>query len=147
MKPRASHKAHVSRHPAEPKIPRASISPNHSFEDPPADPKLLRDMTDAEIGALVRARNEGKEIEVWSETEFGYYWLPARPNWLPDCAYRVRPEPKPEPKTVTLYGHRYAFWLNSRSLGCTHSITYTLREDGTPDCNIPAKIEELTDAD
>ena len=129
--------------------PRASISPNHSFDDP-AKPKILRDMTDAEIGALVRAQNEGKVIEMLGPDETEDVWVKLRnPRFnSPSSAYRVRPEPKP--KTVTIYGHLfgpYTEFFAVRIRRDTHSITFTLREDGTPDCSIPAKIEELTDAD
>ncbi len=62
-------------------------------------PKLWRDMTDAEKGALLLAAHEGKVIE-WS---YGLPWVTARttatghiPMWSDTCAYRIRPEPKVE---------------------------------------------------
>ena len=147
MEPRSYSSSIFRVLPRDQKTPRASISPNHSFEDPPADPKLLRHMSDAEIGALVRARNEGKVIEVWTEYREFHCWIAASPNWKPDRAYRVCPEPKP--KTVTLYGRLsslYAEFCSERLSGDTNSITYTLREDGKPDC-ASIRMEELTDAD
>ena len=58
-------------------------------------PKLMRDMTDAEQGALLLAHHRGKKIQVfldgipkWDRT--------SRPTWKPDLAYRVEPEPQRE---------------------------------------------------
>lgn len=54
-------------------------------------PKLLRDMTDAEIGALMSAKNEGKVIERHYEYDFCFV---CNPHWYEDCAYRVKSETK-----------------------------------------------------
>ena len=97
-------------------------------------PKPLRDMTDAEIGALVRAKNEGKVIEIWDYDE----WLEAEPAWDATNAYRVRPEPKRE--TVTLYW-RKGNPAHNIEHGDTHRITFDLI-DGKPDCD-SIKMEEL----
>ena len=93
-------------------------------------PKLLKDMTDAEIGALVRAKNEGKVIEF----KDGFYrcpWTTAKtPTWLGHFAYRIRPEPKVE--TVTLTGGIHdtrGFWCfgaDRREDFDTHRITLTI---------------------
>jgi hypothetical protein len=66
-------------------------------------PKLWRDMTPEEKGALLLAHHEGEEIE-WS------YFLPWKtandtakggtPTWDDEHAYRVRPEPEPTPMVV-----------------------------------------------
>jgi len=55
-------------------------------------PKLWRDMTDAEKGALLLAHHEGKVIEYFIG---GCGWMkcPA-PIWSYGHAYRVKPEPK-----------------------------------------------------
>ena len=68
-------------------------------------PKLWRDMTDAEKGALLLAHHEGKVIE-WTrspgDTEFRQDSARGgRPVWAARHAYRVKPEPKPEPKQQT----------------------------------------------
>lgn len=56
-------------------------------------PKLWRDMTDVEKGALLLAHHKGKAIEAWDGDE----WLHADcPSWSYDTQYRVRPEPKRE---------------------------------------------------
>ncbi len=56
-------------------------------------PKLWRDMTDAEKGALLLAHHDGKVIE-WYD---GYMWFETvTPRWYGPHAYRVRPEPKIE---------------------------------------------------
>ena len=94
----------------------------------PETPKLWRDMTPEEKGALLLAHHEGKAIEWWTG---GTNWRHCHdPEWQPDCAYRVRPEPKRE--TVTQY------WERDRNnchfikrQGDTHGITFDLI-DGKP---------------
>lgn len=64
-------------------------------------PKLWRDMTPEEKGALLLAEHEGKVIEV-----FGLLcpdmWNPDFPVWEDECAYRIQPEPKRETMTAKL---------------------------------------------
>jgi len=105
----------------------------------PDTPKSLRDMTDAEIGALVRAKNEGKVIEVVDT--FNGAWVPApAPGWYLRNAYRVRPEPYRE--TVTLHGSvTDEVWGRDQTGYDTHRITFELI-DGKPDCG-SIKIEPL----
>ena len=59
---------------------------------PEADtPKLWRDMSPEEKGALLLAHHEGKVIEVWDSKS----WVRRSFNvWAEGNAYRVRPEPK-----------------------------------------------------
>jgi hypothetical protein len=67
-------------------------------------PKLLRDMTDAEVGALVRAKNEGKTIQsrykdgVWRD-------FTCSPRWSAATAYRIEPEPTRETVTIAIDGN------------------------------------------
>ena len=58
-------------------------------------PKLWRDMTDSEKGALLLAHHEGKVIEIFLDWDRGGTWVNVTPppNWLDEYAYRVRPEP------------------------------------------------------
>lgn len=102
--------------------------------------KPIRDMTDAEIGALVRAKNEGKAIEV-ADT-FNGAWEPApEPGWYASVAYRVRPEPKRE--TVTLHGSvTDEIWGRDQTGYDTHRITFDL-VDGEPDSS-SIKMEKIT---
>jgi len=96
-------------------------------------PKLWRDMTDEEQGALLLASHRGKVVEYHSN---GVWCVCTRyPIWQTDCAYRIRPEPKVEavmirwqPSGATVYpdGHGY-----------THRITFNI-VDGKPD---PASIK------
>jgi hypothetical protein len=66
-------------------------------------PKLWRDMTPEEKGALLLAEHEGRVIQYYNQ-EGHWSSLTVRPVWFEDGAYRIRPEPKRE--TVTLYaGH------------------------------------------
>jgi len=53
-------------------------------------PKLWRDMTPAETGALLLAVHEGKVIEFFLD---GAWHEADRPAWTEGTAYRVRPEP------------------------------------------------------
>jgi hypothetical protein len=101
-------------------------------------PKLLRDMTDAEIGALVRAHHEGKVIE---RRNTRGEWIEEKcPKWFADRAYRVRPEPKRE--TVTVHWGSWGFTLgHGPSSRATHRITFDL-VDGEPDPN-SIKMEEI----
>jgi hypothetical protein len=93
--------------------------------------KTLRNMTDAEIGALVRAKNEGKVIEVVDTVKGA--WVPApAPSWHPRSTYRVRLEPKREIERVTI--------VNAD--GVTIGIGTVVCEDGRPDCG-SVKMEPL----
>jgi len=103
-------------------------------------PKLLRDMTDAEIGALVRANNEGKVIEgLWIDEETWTVLSEAHFHNM-NMAYRVRPEPKRE--TVMLHGSvTDELWGRAQTGYDTYRITFDLI-DGKPDCD-SIKMEEL----
>ena len=110
-------------------------------------PKLWKDMTPEEKGALLLAHHEGKEIE-WSSTDGPNMWCDGK--WrpcnavgkFPEYAYRVKPEPVVE--TVTLFGQAGFCWAFSHLQeddGDTHRITFDL-VDGKPDCN-SIKMEEI----
>ena len=77
--------------------------------------KCWKDLTDCEKGALLLAKHEGKEIEVF----FGGEWIDEPSDVFEDYGlYRVKPEP-------TLYVK------SAGSLISTHKITYKT-EDGEP---------------
>ncbi len=57
-------------------------------------PKLWRDMTPEEKGALLLAHHEGRGIEI--ATRDHKAWYDANPTWQENFAYRVKPEPKVE---------------------------------------------------
>lgn len=61
-------------------------------------PKLWRDMTPEEKGALLLAAHEGKVIE---NSLDGVNWIAAKACWADDYAYRIKPEPKVEIVTNT----------------------------------------------
>jgi hypothetical protein len=97
-------------------------------------PKIWRDMTPAEKGALLLAYHEGKAIEL--QIDEGD-WVKVLPSWTPYAAYRVKPEPTVE--TVAMHGGKYSYtlWnfendLHKKSWH-THRITFNLI-DGQPDC-------------
>jgi hypothetical protein len=64
-------------------------------------PKLWRDMTPEEKGALLLGWQQGKEIEVYLDNE---YWLATEidPHRWDRDAYRIKPEPKRETVTAKL---------------------------------------------
>jgi hypothetical protein len=115
----------------------------------PDSPKLWRDMTDAEKGALLLAKYEGKVIECLSTKDAAGWIHTPYPAWQTDLFYRVRPDPKIE--TVKLHGRKYTtqvypsgvwdFDRNDYRLGDTHVITFNLI-DGKPDTS-SIKMEEL----
>lgn len=111
-------------------------------------PKIWKDMTPEEKGALLLAQHEGKEIEFWNGVSWRLVFC-GIPNWLDSHSYRIRHEPKVE--TVAQY------WKAGKSDNfvpmhmrgspapeeCepTHRITFDLI-DGKPDCD-SVKMEEL----
>jgi len=97
------------------------------------DPKLWRDMSPEEKGALLLAHHEGKVIEFCRPRGTpdcpAHSWRAQRPIWTGGLAYRVRPERE----TVKLYGSEGGAWSYERVYFDTLCITYDL-VDGEPDC-------------
>ena len=96
-------------------------------------PKLWRDMTAEEKGALLLAAHEGRTVQGWD----GDNWFDMMyPPWLEDDPYRVKPEPVRE--TVNMYypDLPYSFNCAGRINGPTHRITFDT-VNGKPD---PASI-------
>lgn len=102
------------------------------------EPKLWKDMTPEEKGALLLAHHEGKAIEAWAYED---KWLVLVPEWDEHNAYRIKPA-EPVVQTVTLYGSKsYGHWVfGIKDEGDTHKITLTIR-DGVVDPI--AQVEEL----
>lgn len=76
-------------------------------------PKLFRDMTPEEKGALLLAKHEGRKIQFWHEgawVDMVIHW------WFDTYAYRVAPEPETE---AIVWGE--------------YQITFDVT-DGVPDC-------------
>ena len=105
-------------------------------------PKLWRDMTAAEKGALLLAEHEGKVIQFWDK--FGFEdWCDIEPSWEDDSAYRVKPEPKVE--TVVLTGYQYSdewYFGETNYQGTTHQITLTIIDGEVQREAIVERIEE-----
>lgn len=103
-------------------------------------PKLWRDMTPEEKGALLLAHHEGKVIE--NTLNGGKSWSRGNPYWADGYAYRIKPEPKVE--TVVMSGHTWNngwyFDTHRKEGRPTHRITLTIR-DGKVDP--VAQVEEL----
>lgn len=100
-------------------------------------PKLWRDMTDAEKGALLLAHHEGKVIEFKNVSCEAHEWQSvAEPVWAGAHAYRVRPEPKVEAVTIKWHGKD----IMGNQITDDYRITFNLI-DGKPD---PASIKMET---
>ena len=95
-------------------------------------PKIWRDMSTEEKGALLLAAHEGKVIEVWE----GEWSKVINVIWYPWNAYRVKPDAVRE--TVNMYypDFPYSFNCAGRVVGPTHRITFDTI-NGEPD---PASI-------
>ena len=106
------------------------------------EPKLWKDMSPEEKGALLLAHHEGKITQFWYSGMKGWTDNAGHPpNWFKDTAYRVKPEPVVE--TVSRYSSSQDYWrftARKCSRG-THRITFDL-VDGKPDCN-SVKMEEI----
>ena len=107
-------------------------------------PKLWKDMTPEEKGALLLAHHEGEVIECWQWLT--NRWLVIKPSFDDDSAYRVKPEPVVETRTITSWGTLNQ-WLRDGDVSrvheshCKYKITFNLI-DGKPDCN-SVKMEEI----
>ena len=116
----------------------------HVFDRSDFRPKIWRDMTSEEKGALLLAEHEGKVIECWNVEEWCAIDVP---YWFDDCAYRVRPEPERETVFMGICQERDKHWIASSysypSVGHTHRITFDL-VDGKPDC-ASIKMERIDD--
>jgi len=103
-------------------------------------PKIWRDMTPEEKGALLLAHHEGKVIEFWNGVSWRIVYC-GIPSWFEDDAYRIRPKPNRETVTVH-WGKEWGFTLgHGPSSRDTHRITFDLI-DGKPDCD-SVKMEEM----
>ena len=100
-------------------------------------PKLWRDMTPEEKGALLLTHHENfGSVEFWDEDEWKeLHFL----GWCDDIAYRIKPQPNVE--TVTLYGRPDVQWVLERCKYDTHCITFQTI-DGKPDCT-SIKMEKI----
>lgn len=106
------------------------------------EPKLWRDMTAEEKGALLLAAHEGKVIEYWKRGSGGWSNKPS--VWSEHESYRIKPEPKVE--TVTQYWKtnakgEFVTMAKEHHNTATHAVTFNLI-DGKPDC-ASVKMEKL----
>ena len=94
-------------------------------------PKLWRDMTAEEKGALLLAAHEGKVIQ-YTRIDIPDDWRKTK-TFMDFYAYRIKPEPKVE--TVEFTGHIDAgiFFRGLNSVKPHVKITFTTI-DGKPDC-------------
>ena len=99
-------------------------------------PKLWRDMTDAEKGAILLAKHEGKEIEGFSYVKG---WVSDHGSFSQDRAYRI----KTEPKVVKYHwtGTPDGGFAGTDDLGDTHMITFNTI-NGKPDLS-SVKMEKI----
>ncbi len=102
-------------------------------------PKLWRDMTPEEKGALLLAMHDGITVEIY----VGVNWLEKKAmTFLEDYAYRIKPEPKVEAVNQGYKTNSSGRFVTTSSLDhATHVVTFNLI-DGEPDCT-SIKIEKL----
>lgn len=110
--------------------------------------KMLEDMTDEEVGALVKASKRGEVIQVgyFVGTDEEYWKGIAWPNWDLETYYRIKPKPTVE--IVELFGKKmngeWGFSTGKPWPKDTHKITLTIR-DGVVDA--VAKVEKSEEND
>ena len=106
-----------------------------------AEPKLWRDMTPEEKGALLLAAHEGKVIEMlFHDGE----WQEITPQWALCRSYRVRPEPVRKPVSIVGGYKRSAYYAFSEGKALDNDeyrITFDTI-DGVPDC-ASVKMEQI----
>lgn len=104
-------------------------------------PKLWRDMTDAEKGALLLAAHDGRVIEYYSHYVPKWDVCSGKPIWSDGYAYRIKPELKVE--AIMIYGSpsKHVQWCLEQCGLDTHRITFNII-DGKPDC-ASIKMEAL----
>lgn len=94
-----------------------------------AKPKLWKDMTAEEKGALLLAAHEWKVIEAHCDKQG---WVTIYPSWDSDLAYRIKPEPKVETVTRDIWMDRLG-WLYE-DITCHHPVRVTFKTvDGVID--------------
>jgi hypothetical protein len=101
-------------------------------------PKLWREMSDAEKGALLLAAHEGKQIEYLPRPpgSIGYQgWrlVVGVAGLSGDIAYRIKPEPKREAVRLVRGGDGKWQERHHKAFVDTHAITFDTI-DGEPDC-------------
>jgi hypothetical protein len=110
------------------------------WTEEPAAPKLWRDMTPEEKGALLLAHHEGKVVECWNSGK----WEPkGHGGWGKENAYRIRPEPKRDRVVMAGTYTKGMGWVfcSTHPQGPTHRITFDVI-DGEPDC-ASVKMERI----
>lgn len=108
----------------------------------PSSPKLWKDLTPEEKGALLLAAHEGKIIEFYFRGRGWAKCVDNRPLWSGNDAYRIKPEPKIETVSMAVHHHPAIGWqANPKCATSTHNITFNTI-DGKPDCS-SVKMEEI----
>jgi hypothetical protein len=105
---------------------------------------LWQDMSDEEKGALLLAYYNGKEIEYNSNTDGAKWSRTFCPMWCSYYAYRVKPEPVVEVKTLFGgydRGYNMSNFYDTRYPDNSHKITFNV-VDGEPDVT-SIKMEKL----
>ena len=103
-------------------------------------PKLWRDMTPEEKGALLLAAHDGKVIEWYNPATFiALYWEEHEYEFgfRDHIAYRIKPQPKVETVTLTWHGKD----IMGNQITDDHRIIFQTI-DGKPDC-ASIKMEEI----
>lgn len=91
------------------------------------EPRLWKDLSPEEKGALLLAHHEGRDIQMYASD----HWYTVNPIWEDFTAYRIKPEPVRNSVEMK-------WGLGSLD---THRITFDL-VDGVPDCS-SIKMEKI----
>lgn len=83
-------------------------------------PKMWKEMTAAEKGALLLAEYEGKEIEMFDFVEHEWQYDP-QPFWYDISAYRIKPEPVVEVHRIPIARDGWAY-----DADCPDDPAYTI---------------------
>jgi hypothetical protein len=77
---------------------------------------------------LIHAWADGAQIQ-WRDPKDDEHWSDIKiPNWLEDCEYRIKPEPKPDVvirfylESNSLVGHRFSEAYTDNDLINKHSV-------------------------
>jgi len=77
----------------------------------------------------------GGTVQCWQDGDVPEYWADIDdPNWMDDCKFRIKPEPKRETVKLSMSGSSIGFDQLYQHVSIpTHRITFDMI-DGKPDC-------------
>ena len=102
------------------------------------------DMTPEQQGALLLAHHQGKTIEMLLVYSRDWHTLTDKPNFLPEYAYRIKPEPVVVHHEMhnRVHDGKLESFTKGKHFTSTHVLTYDT-QDGVPVCS-SVKLSKLT---